>query len=91
MNKAELIEQVAKNTCTKKEASDAVDSVFGAIKLALKKRDDVAIAGFGSFKVKQTKARMGVNPKTGAKIQISAKKKVAFKAAKDLKTLVAGK
>jgi nucleoid DNA-binding protein len=51
----------------------------------------VAIAGFGTFKVKQTKARMGVNPKTGEKIQISAKKKVAFKAAKDLKTLVAGK
>jgi DNA-binding protein HU-beta len=91
MNKAELIEEVAKNTCTKKEASDAVDSVFCTIKTALKKRDDVAIAGFGTFKVKQTKARMGVNPKTGEKIQISAKKKVAFKAAKDLKTLVAGK
>lgn len=88
MNKADLIEAVAKNACSKKEAQTAVEMVFDTIKGSLKKRDDVAISGFGTFKIKQTKARMGINPKTGEKIHISAKKKVAFRAAKDLKELV---
>ena len=88
MNKAQLIEAVAANTSTKKEAQMAVDSVFDAIKSSLKKKDDVAISGFGTFKVKQTKARAGRNPKTGETIQIPAKKKVAFKAAKDLKEML---
>ncbi|MFA5270978.1 MAG: HU family DNA-binding protein [Candidatus Omnitrophota bacterium] len=88
MNKAELIEVVSKNTCTKKEAQEAVEAVFDAIRGSLKKQDPVAISGFGTFKVKETKARMGRNPKTGEAIQISAKKKVAFKASKDLKEML---
>lgn len=88
MNKAELIEAVSKNTCTKKEAQEAVEAVFDAIRSSLKKQDPVAISGFGTFKVKETKARMGRNPKTGEAIQISAKKKVAFKASKDLKEML---
>jgi nucleoid DNA-binding protein len=88
MNKAQLIEAVAKNACSKKEAQCAVETMIDTIKGALKKKDDVAISGFGTFRVRQTKARMGINPKTGERIQISAKKKVAFRAAKDLKTLV---
>ena len=88
MNKAELIEAVSKNTCTKKEAQEAVEAVFDAIRSSLKKKDPVAISGFGTFKVKETKARMGRNPKTGEAIQISAKKKVAFKASKDLKAIL---
>ncbi|MEI8349507.1 MAG: HU family DNA-binding protein [Candidatus Omnitrophota bacterium] len=88
MNKAELVETVAKSTCTKKEAQTAVESVFDAIKGSLKKKDPVAISGFGTFKVKETKARMGRNPKTGEAIQIPAKKKVAFKASKELKSIL---
>jgi nucleoid DNA-binding protein len=88
MNKAQLIEEVAKKTCTKKEAQEAVESVFDIIRGSLKKKDDVAISGFGTFRVKQTKARQGRNPKTGETIQIPAKKKVAFRAAKDLKNAV---
>jgi len=88
MNKAELIEAVAKTTCTKKEAQTAVESVFDAIKGSLKKKDPVAISGFGTFRVKETKARMGRNPKTGESIQIPAKKKVAFKASKELKSIL---
>lgn len=88
MNKADLIEVVAQNSCSKKEAQAAVETVFDTIKGALKKKDDVAISGFGTFRVKQTKARQGINPKTGEKIQIAAKKKVAFRAAKDLKLMV---
>jgi nucleoid DNA-binding protein len=88
MNKADLIEAVAKNTCTKKEAQDAVEGVFDAIRASLKKQDPVAISGFGTFKVKQTKARQGRNPKTGETIQIPAKKKVAFRASKELKSIL---
>jgi DNA-binding protein HU-beta len=88
MNKAELIEAVAKNCCTKKEAQTAVESVFDAIRGSLKKKDPVAISGFGTFKVKETKARMGRNPKTGESIQIPAKRKVAFRASKELKSIL---
>lgn len=88
MNKAQLVEVVAQNTTTKKEAQLIVDTILDSIKKTLKKKEDVSISGFGTFKVKQTKARQGRNPKTGETIQISAKKKVAFRAAKDLKELL---
>ena len=88
MNKAQLVEVIAQTTNTKKEAQTAVETVFDAIKGSLKKKDPVAISGFGTFKVKQTKARQGRNPKTGETIQIPAKKKVAFRASKELKELL---
>ena len=88
MNKAQLIEAVAGSVCTKKEAQDAVEAILDAIRKSLKKQEAVTISGFGTFKVKQTKARMGRNPKTGEAIKISAKKKVSFKASKELKTLM---
>ncbi len=85
MNKGQLVEEVAKQTSTKKEAQDLVENIVCTIKSSLSKGDDVAISGFGTFKVKQTKARTGRNPKTGETIEIPAKRKVSFKAAKDLK------
>ena len=88
MNKAQLIDAVAQTTSTKKEAQTAVETVFDAIKGSLKKKDPVAISGFGTFKVKQTKARQGRNPKTGETIQIPAKRKVAFRASKELKEML---
>ena len=88
MNKAQLIEAVAKNTNTKKEAQQAVETVFNSIRGSLKKKDPVAISGFGTFKVKQTKARMCRKPKTGEPIQIPAKKKITFRASKDLKAIL---
>ncbi len=88
MNKAGLVETVAAKTATKKEAQEIVDTIWDTIKSTLKKQEDVAISGFGTFKVKQTKARMGRNPKTGETIQIPAKKKVAFRVSKELKSLL---
>jgi len=88
MNKAQLIEAVAANTATKKEAQAAVETIWDAIKNSLKKKEDVTISGFGTFRVKQTKARTGRNPKTGETIQIPAKKKIAFRASKDLKEIL---
>ncbi len=88
MNKAQLVEAIAAQTATKKQAQEIVDTIWESIKNSLKKREDVAISGFGTFRVKQTKARQGRNPKTGETIQIPAKKKIAFRASKDLKSIL---
>ena len=88
MNKAELIDEVAKVTCTKKEAAEAVDATFAAIQKALKKGGEVTLVGFGTFKVSKRKARIGRNPQTGAALKIAAKKVPVFKAGKGLKDAV---
>ncbi|HTY07628.1 MAG: HU family DNA-binding protein [Candidatus Edwardsbacteria bacterium] len=88
MNKAELIEAVAKETCTKAEAANAVNLVFDSIAKALKKGDSVTLVGFGTFVVRKRKARIGRNPQTGKEIKIAAKKVPAFKPGKELKNAV---
>jgi nucleoid DNA-binding protein len=88
VNKAELIEAVAKVTCTKAEAGNAVNAVIDNIAKALKKGDTVTLVGFGTFSVKKRKARIGRNPQTGKEIKIAAKKVPAFKAGKELKDTV---
>jgi len=88
VNKAELIEAVAKVTCTKAEAGNAVNAVIDNIAKALKKGDSVTLVGFGTFSVKKRKARIGRNPQTGKEIKIAAKKVPAFKPGKELKETV---
>ncbi len=88
MNKSDLINEVAKIVKTKKEAQEAVESVFAAITQALKKDDAVAIAGFGTFKVGKRAARKGRNPQTGEEIDIKAVKVLRFVLGKALKTAV---
>jgi nucleoid DNA-binding protein len=88
MNKAQLIEAVTKKVCTKKEAQQAVEALLETIKDSLKKKEPVTISGFGTFRVKETKPRTGRNPKTGETIQIPAKKKIAFRASKELKSIL---
>ena len=88
VNKAELIEAVAKETCTKTEAAKAVHVVFDSITKALKKGDSVTLVGFGTFVVRKRKARIGRNPQTGKKINIAAKKVAVFKAGQELKNMV---
>jgi DNA-binding protein HU-beta len=89
MNKDQLIEAIiAKSGSSKKEGADALDAMVAAVTGALKKNDKVAIAGFGVFSVSKRAARSGVNPKTGAKIQIPAMKVPKFKAGKALKEAV---
>ena len=85
MNKADLITEVAKVVSTKKEAQDAVNSIFTCIHKDMKKRHPITIAGFGTFKVAKRKARMGRNPKTGEAIKIKASKAPRFVASKTLK------
>lgn len=85
MNKADLVNEVAKVVKTKKEAQAAVDCVFSTITNALKKGDAVTLVGFGTFKVAERKARTGRNPQTGAQIFIEARKVPRFVAGKALK------
>jgi DNA-binding protein HU-beta len=88
VNKAELIEAVAKKTdLTKKDAGLAVDATLDAIKRGTKK-GGVSIAGFGSFTVSSRKARMGRNPQTGEQIKIKASKSVRFRPGKDYKEML---
>ncbi len=86
MNKADLVETVAKDMKSSKAAAErAVNAVLGGIGKGLKKDKKVQLVGFGTFDVRQRKARMGRNPQTGVTIRIPAKKAVGFKAGKDLK------
>jgi len=79
---------VAKVVKTKKEAQAAVDCVVSSITDALKKNDTVSLVGFGTFKVGQRKARKGRNPRTGAVIDIKAKKVPRFSPGKALQDAV---
>jgi nucleoid DNA-binding protein len=88
MNKADLINEVAKVVSTKKEAQAAVDCVMDSITKTLKKGQPVTLVGFGTFKVVKRKARKGRNPQTGAEIKISASKAPKFVAGKALKDAV---
>jgi len=89
MNKGELIEAVATAAdLTKADATKAVEAFVESVTKALKKGDQVAIVGFGSFSVKSRAARQGRNPKTGDPINIPASRVPGFKAGKALKDAV---
>ena len=88
MNKGELIEAVQKklgSEATKRLAEDALAAVLESIEEGVKSDQKVQIIGFGTFEVKNRKARMGRNPKTGEAMQISASKSVGFKPSSTLK------
>ena len=90
MKKEGLVEAVMKAAGieTKKMAQETVNAVFSTIQKSLGRGEEVGITGFGTFRAVKTKARMGVNPKTGEKIQIAASVKPKFKAGKELKDAV---
>lgn len=81
MTKTELIAAIAEGAnISKTAAKAALDTTTAAIAGALKKGDKISLLGFGTFSVTERAARTGVNPATGAKIKIAAKKVVKFKA-----------
>lgn len=90
VNKAKLAEKVSQLTGqTQGDALKSLDAVFTAIQESLQAGSEVNIYGFGKFKVKTRKARKGVNPKTGEKIEISERRHPTFKAGKGLQDLFA--
>ena len=89
ITKKDLAELVAsKVDCTKKDANEVVNAIFNEITNTIKKGDVADISGFGKFVLKDRKARTGINPATGAKIQIKASRAPGFRAAKALKEAV---
>ena len=86
MNKTELIKKIAQKADVKiSDSEKIVNSFIVTVSDCLKKKDSLTLVGFGTFKVANRKARTGVNPKTGQKIQIKATKVPKFVAGKALK------
>lgn len=86
MNKTELVKVVAeKADLTQAVAADAVNAVVDAIVESLVEGNEVAILGFGSFKVADRPARTARNPQTGEMVEVPASKAVSFKVSKALK------
>ena len=85
MTKAELVHVVAGKGMTKKAAAEMVDALFDTIAKSIKKEKRFSYPGFGTWTVRERKARMGRNPQTGAAIKIKASKTVGFKPSKELK------
>lgn len=91
MNKADLVNHVAARTeLTKTEVSQVVDAAIDTIIDSVVEGKKVSILGFGSFEARDRSARQGLNPKTGQKIKIPAKRVPAFTAGKLFKDKVQG-
>ena len=89
MNKTELVSRVAEvSGLTKKDSEIALNSMLGAIQESLVAGEKVVLTGFGTFEVRDRKARVGHNRRTGESISIPAQKSPAFKAGKVLKDAV---
>lgn len=92
MNKTELVASVAEKAgLTKKDSEKAVNAVLAAVTESLQKGEKVQLVGFGTFEVRERKARKAQNPRTKKEITIPATKVPAFKAGKGLKEIVAEK
>ena len=92
MTKAEFIERIAgdERIGSKKDASDAVESILDCIVDSLKGGEDVNFTGFGKFSVNERGPRQGVNPRTGERITIPGGKVPKFSAGASLKSAVKG-
>ena len=89
MTKADLIEDVSRLAeVTRKDGEVIVETIFDSIVRSLRVGDKIEIRGFGSFRTRQRKPRIGRNPKTGDKVEVPAKKIPFFKPSKELKDLV---
>ena len=89
LTKADLIEEVLKVTeLPRKESETIVETIFDSIIEAIQKGEKIEIRGFGSFRTRQRKGRVGRNPKTGEKVEVPAKRIPFFKPSKELKDFV---
>lgn len=91
MTKADLVDEVMRVVdLPRKDSETVVDIVFESIVKSLHAGDKIEIRGFGSFRSRQRKARVGRNPKTGVRVEVPAKTVPYFKPSKELKDLVKG-
>ncbi|HEX6802105.1 MAG TPA: HU family DNA-binding protein [Terriglobales bacterium] len=91
MTKADLIDEISRLAeLTRKDSEVIVETIFDSIVRSLRAGDKIEIRGFGSFRTRQRKPRIGRNPKTGDRVEVPAKKIPFFKPSKELKDLVNG-
>ncbi len=89
MTKADLIDEVsAVSRLSKKSSELVVNTFFDSIVDSLRRSEKIELRGFGSFKLRQRRARVGRNPKTGERVDVPAKVVPYFKPGKDLRELV---
>lgn len=89
MTKADLIEEVSRLAeLTRKDSEVIVETIFDSVVRALRTGDKIEIRGFGSFRTRQRKPRVGRNPKTGDRVEVPPKKIPFFKPSKELKDMV---
>ena len=89
MTKADLVEEVIRvAVLSKKDAENVVNTVFTQIMEALKSDDKIELRGFGSFRVRRRRSRLGRNPKTGDRVDVPSKRIPYFKPGKELRDLI---
>lgn len=89
MTKADLVEEVIRvAVLSKKDAENVVNTVFAQIMEALKSDDKIELRGFGSFRVRRRRSRLGRNPKTGDRVDVPSKRIPYFKPGKELRDLI---
>jgi len=89
MTKADIIELIAERTgFTSKDARIVVEQFLEEVKNCLAKGNHLEIRGFGTFKVKNHKARKARNPKTNEEVHVPSRKKVVFKVSRELNNLL---
>lgn len=91
MRKAKLVRHIAEATeLTQVKAEEVVGAIFDEIKRALQKGDAVTLRRFGSFQVRDKRARIGRNPKTGQEAAVPARRVVWFRSGHEFKDVVTG-
>jgi integration host factor subunit alpha len=87
MTKADLVERIfEKIGLSKKEAQEIIEILFDTMKQTFVEGESVKLSGFGTFNVRQKKARRGRNPKTGDDLEITPRKVITFRASNQLKS-----
>ena len=91
MTKADLVEEISRVVqMSRKDSEIIVETIFESIVKALRSAEKIEIRGFGSFRTRQRKPRVGRNPKTGERVEVPSKTVPYFKPSKELKDLING-
>jgi DNA-binding protein HU-beta len=92
IGRQELSKRIAKQAkLSQKQAAEVLEATLDAIREALQEGDEVRLVGFGSFKVRKSAARKGVNPRNGQVIEVPEKDRVRFTPGKELSEAVVKK
>ncbi len=92
IGRQELSKRIAKQAkLSQKQASEVLETTLDVIREALQEGEEVRLVGFGSFKVRQSAARKGVNPRDRQPIEVPAKERVRFFPGKELSEAVVKK